>query len=41
MRSWGETCDEFFLEVSTEHGATWSGRYNRDTALSELYQKGM
>lgn len=36
----GETCDEFFLEVSTEHGATWSGRYNRDTALSELYQKG-
>lgn len=36
----GQVCDEFFVEVSTQPDATFSGRYNRDTDLSELYQKG-
>lgn len=36
----GQVCDEFFLEVLAQPDATFSGRYNRDTDLSELYQKG-
>ena len=36
----GTICDEYFLNVSTQLYKTWSDRYNRETKISELYQKG-
>ena len=36
----GEICQDFFLGVSTQPDYTWNERYNSNTTLSELYQKG-